>query len=210
MKKANLLVFVFSLIFIANTDGQDIITKKNGDDIQAKVIEITLTELKYKNFNNLEGPLISILKSDVIFVKYENGTKDIFADEKPLSNSGISTNLARSSEDIDEDKSALAGKEDAKKYYKGYSGAGGGTLITGIWAGPIVALIPAIATSSTPPREGNLQYPKPSLMKNPSYVHAYQQEAFKIKKRMVWDNYVISLIVNATVLAVLITGSLVK
>ena len=210
MKNALLIVFTFTFLFVFNSEGQDIITKKNGEDIQAKVIEITISELKYKNFNNLNGPLISILKSDVIFVKYENGTKDIFADDKPLPISGSASNLETNTENIDEDKLALAGKEDAKKYYKSYSGAGAGTLITGIWSGPIVALIPAIATSSTPPREGNLQYPKPSLMKNPSYAHAYQQEAFRIKKRMVWDNYVISLIVNATVLAVWITGSLVK
>ena len=65
----------FNLIFLYASIGnaQDIITKKNGEKIIGKVLEISLTELKYKNFNNLEGPVNSILKSEVIFIKYENG-----------------------------------------------------------------------------------------------------------------------------------------
>lgn len=202
MRKTFLTLFVFIFILILKANGQDIITKKNGDDIRAKVIEITLTELKYKNFNNLDGPLISILKSDVIFVKYENGTKDVFADEKPSTVTGKSTILVANSND--EDDASMVGKADARRYYRGYTGAGSGTLVTGLFAGSIFALIPAIATSSSAPKEGNLQYPKPSLMKNPNYVNAYQQEAFKIKKQKVWNNYFIALIANVATYFILV------
>jgi hypothetical protein len=204
MRKTFLSLFVFIFILIVKVNGQDIITKKNGDDIKAKVIEITLTELKYKNFNNLDGPLISILKSDVIFVKYENGTKDVFADEKPSPTISRTTILEATSSDEDEDDAAMVGKADAKRYYRGYTGAGSGTLVTGLFAGSIFALIPAIATSSSAPKEGNLQYPKPSLMKNPSYVNAYQQEAFKIKKQKVWNNYFIAMIANVATYFILV------
>ena len=44
---------------------QDIITKKSSEDIQAKVTEITTTEIKYKKFDNQSGPNFIILKSDV-------------------------------------------------------------------------------------------------------------------------------------------------
>lgn len=204
MRKTFLTLFVFIFILILKANGQDIITKKNGDDIRAKVIEITLTELKYKNFNNLDGPLISILKSDVIFVKYENGTKDVFADEKPSTVTGKSTILVANSNDEDDDDASMVGKADARRYYRGYTGAGSGTLVTGLFAGSIFALIPAIATSSSAPKEGNLQYPKPSLMKNPNYVNAYQQEAFKIKKQKVWNNYFIALIANVATYFILV------
>lgn len=204
MRKTFVLLFAFIFILLTKVNAQDIITKKNGDDIQAKVIEITLTELKYKNFNNLDGPLISILKSDVIFVKYENGTKDVFADEKPVAATGKSTILVANNSDEDEEDAALVGKADAKRYYRGYTGAGSGTLVTGLFAGSIFALIPAIATSSSAPKERNLQYPKPSLMKNPSYVNAYQQEAFKIKKSKVWNNYFIALIANVATYFILV------
>ena len=62
---------------------QDIIVKKNGDEIESKVLEITLEVVKYKKYDNLEGPTISILKTEIFMIKYENGTKDVFGlDEK--------------------------------------------------------------------------------------------------------------------------------
>ncbi|MEY2922861.1 MAG: hypothetical protein RL108_1487 [Bacteroidota bacterium] len=196
MKKALFVFFVQLFTLILGVNAQDLITKKNGDDIKAKVLEITLTELKYKNFNNLDGPIISIAKSDVIFVKYENGTKDVFVDEKMANTSNPSG--------VDNEKLALFGKSDARRYYKGYSGAGGGTLVTGLFAGSLLALVPAIATASSAPKESNLQYPNINLVNNPSYVNAYRQEAFKIKKHKIWNNYFIALIANVATYAILI------
>lgn len=167
MKKSLLVLFLLIFSLVLGVNAQDIITKKNGDEIKAKVLEITLSELKYKNFNNLEGPMISIAKSDVIFVKYENGTKDVFGEDK-IANPSNPTGM-------DNEKLALVGKADARRYYKGYSGAGGGTLVTGLFAGSLLALVPAIATASSAPKESNLQYPNINLVNNPSYVNAYRQ-----------------------------------
>ena len=196
MKKYILIIFYCLFLVCQISFGQDIITKKNGDDIQAKVIEITLNELKYKNFNNLEGPIISILKSDVILVRYENGTKDVFVEEKPtkISNKEI----------IDEETAAFNGARDADRYYKGYTGAGSGTLVTGLFTGSIFALIPAITTSSTPPKIENLNYPSSTLIKNPDYERAYRDRAFKIKKGKVWNNYFIALIANVATYFILV------
>lgn len=55
----------------------DIIVCKNGDEIEAKVLEIGIKEIKYKKCDNQQGPTISILNSDVVMIKYPNGTKDI-------------------------------------------------------------------------------------------------------------------------------------
>lgn len=57
-------------------------TKKSGEDIQANVLEVTTTEIKYKKFESQNGPTYSILKSDVLMIRYKDGTKDIFAQEK--------------------------------------------------------------------------------------------------------------------------------
>jgi hypothetical protein len=196
MKKSLLVLFLLIFSLVLGVNAQDIIIKKNGDEIKAKVLEITLSELKYKNFNNLEGPMISIAKSDVIFVKYENGTKDVFGEDK-IANTSNPTGM-------DNEKLALVGKADARRYYKGYSGAGGGTLVTGLFAGSLLALVPAIATASSAPKESNLQYPNINLVNNPSYVNAYRQEAFKIKKHKIWNNYFIALIANVATYAILV------
>lgn len=82
MKK---IVFSMMLIMMSSflSQGQDLITKVNGEDINAKIIEVGQTEIKYKRADNLEGPTFTIAKKDVLMVRYENGTKDIFKNERP-------------------------------------------------------------------------------------------------------------------------------
>jgi len=57
-------------IFSAYT--QDRITLKNGGVIEAKVVEVSPVEIKYKNFNHPDGPLIIIPADSVLSIKYEN------------------------------------------------------------------------------------------------------------------------------------------
>jgi len=65
-----------------DTSSCDIIINNNGDEIYAKVTEISLYEIKYKNCDNLEGPTITISKKDVFMIKYPNGTKTIISQGK--------------------------------------------------------------------------------------------------------------------------------
>ena len=58
---------------------QDVIMLKNGQEIKAKVHEITQLEIKYKLFEHLDGPLRTVIKSDVFVVIYENGTREVFS-----------------------------------------------------------------------------------------------------------------------------------
>jgi hypothetical protein len=76
--KTLLLVF-FGLIANLSGFSQDTISIKNGSPIEAKVTEIGTTVIKYKKFENREtSPVYSILKSDVLSIKYEDGTIDSF------------------------------------------------------------------------------------------------------------------------------------
>ena len=75
------------------SQAQDLITTKSGDDIEAKVLEVTQTEVKYKRYSNLEGPVFTLSKSDVLMVRYENGEKDIFTTtDSPSAASSFSNN----------------------------------------------------------------------------------------------------------------------
>jgi hypothetical protein len=80
MKK---LTFVFILLFsLAGTVmAQDTITTKEGKDIKAKVIEINPTEIKYLDFENLEGPVYVLNKSDILLIRYENGKNEVFTNQ---------------------------------------------------------------------------------------------------------------------------------
>lgn len=74
------LLIAFAIIFgsCITVSAQDVITKKDGTDIQAKILEVTTTEVKYKKFSNLEGPVFTLLKSDILIVRYENGENEVF------------------------------------------------------------------------------------------------------------------------------------
>ncbi len=63
---------------------KDIKLFRNGEEVEAKIIEVGIDEIKYKKCNNLEGPIYTSLKKDVFMVKYSNGDKDVYEEEKPL------------------------------------------------------------------------------------------------------------------------------
>ena len=76
------MLLLLAIIFNATLSfSQDIITTKTGEDILAKILEISMTEIKYKKYDNQDGPLFTLLKSDVLMIRYENGSKDIFTDD---------------------------------------------------------------------------------------------------------------------------------
>jgi len=63
---------------IVATNSCDIIFLKDGQEIKAKLIEITLSEIKYKLFEYLDGSTITAAKSDVYVIFYANGTREVF------------------------------------------------------------------------------------------------------------------------------------
>lgn len=77
MKKV-MYAFLLGLFFVFTANAQDVITKSNGDDINAKIIEITQTEIKYKKYEHLDGPIYTLSLKDIFMVKYENGNKEVF------------------------------------------------------------------------------------------------------------------------------------
>ncbi len=73
-----LLVFLF-LLCSASLSAQDVIVKKDGSTILSKVLEVGQDEIKYKKFDNLEGPTYTIQKSELQSINYQNGAKDTFS-----------------------------------------------------------------------------------------------------------------------------------
>jgi hypothetical protein len=72
------LVAAFALPSFA----QDIISMKNGTREEANVLEIDETTVRYKKFNNPEGPTYTAKKETISEITYKNGTKENF-DNKP-------------------------------------------------------------------------------------------------------------------------------
>lgn len=79
---------LLSLLLIAagcSAYAQDIILMRNGDEIQCKLLEISKNEVKYKRWTNQEGPTFTEKKANIFMLKYENGEKEMVANETTLS-----------------------------------------------------------------------------------------------------------------------------
>ena len=79
MKKV--LLVALSTLFLTSITGwsQDIITLKSGEDVKAKILEVNPTEIKYKRFDNQQGPTFTTRRSDILMITYENGQRDIIS-----------------------------------------------------------------------------------------------------------------------------------
>ncbi|KAA3438502.1 hypothetical protein [Rufibacter hautae] len=96
MKKTLLLLVVLFTWGVAQA--QDLIIKRNGEEISAKILEITPELVKYQRADYLEGPLISILKKEVFMIKYANGNKETFNAPAPAVSTSMAPSNATTSE----------------------------------------------------------------------------------------------------------------
>lgn len=80
MISRTILTLVALLCSLISVNAQDYIITKNGEQIQARVAELSSSEVKYKKWSNLNGPLYTIKISDIARINYENGTSDVFSD----------------------------------------------------------------------------------------------------------------------------------
>jgi len=72
-------------------DRCDTIILKSGKSLVGKVEEIGLSEIKYRNCNNLSGPIISIAKSSASVILFSNGSHEIFTLDDPALQSNNAT-----------------------------------------------------------------------------------------------------------------------
>ena len=70
-------VYVFS---------QDIIVSKDSKRIDAKVLEVNINDIKYRDWDNQDGPIYTILKSNIASIIYQNGKVETFSNaQQPTS-----------------------------------------------------------------------------------------------------------------------------
>lgn len=180
MKKRDLITIIILSIAIS-LNAQDLITKRNGEDIKAKVIEIGLNEVKFKRSDNLNGPLIIIAKSEILLIRYENGSKSIFEESN---NSVTKIELPKG---LNWNTQA---EIDAQKYYRGYRKHWVGTFIPCIFIGPLFGLIPAGGNSHAKIKELDMINNKnPEWFNNKEYKDSYTDYAKKMKRKRVWGGY---------------------
>lgn len=75
------------MVFVSYS--QDQLFKKDNSKLSVKIIEISPTEIKYKLFNYLDGPIISVLKNEVALIIYQNGVHEVLTTEAPQNNTNL-------------------------------------------------------------------------------------------------------------------------
>lgn len=78
---------VLSILFLSLSFGihaQDVIIKKNGEELKTKVVEVSKDEIKYRMWDYLDGPIYKISTSEIFMVKYQNGKKDVITSDTKL------------------------------------------------------------------------------------------------------------------------------
>ena len=97
----------------------DLITMRNGEEIRAKVIEITPEVVEYRRCDNIDGPLIDAGVENIFMINYKNGSKEVFEKKG---------NKIRTNKTFDKQNTSLQSAENKK--YNGYAVASLVCLLT--------------------------------------------------------------------------------
>jgi hypothetical protein len=90
MRRFTVFQFIFISLLPITGFSQDTIFLTKQRQFVVKVIEVENSKVKYRKFENLEGPIYSVEKSEILTIHYNNGTRDTInlaaseIDEKPL------------------------------------------------------------------------------------------------------------------------------
>lgn len=126
-----ILTITLLLLTALNLHAQDIIVKNNGEEIQAKVLNINETQINYIKWNNQNGPTYTIAKSDVFMIKYENGEKDVFGQTTvpAVSNPATTPNTPTLSAQLSQNNLKFIKQEDMFKKGKRFKRGGTAWMI---------------------------------------------------------------------------------
>lgn len=185
-----LLFFSFSSFF-----SQDIIHFKNGNKDEVKVLELNSFEVKYKKFNNLNGPNFISNKSEIDSIRFENGTIE---NVSVNINQFIDTVLIRN----------IAYKE-MLKHYRNYRDEMVRVVAGSIILTPIFGLYLSKKFQKIPVKKEEVTYLVKSRAANSSiyeknpyfsndlYLECYQSEANKLYKNKIKKSFIVGSFLSA-------------
>lgn len=163
-------------------NAQDVIHKINGEVLQVQIIATSKADITYmaKTANN-NDTTITIDRNEV--VSFRRASENL--------------EYAQAKEYTSQERLAIyeEGKMDADIYYTRYKRPGTLVLVTSLIS-PIVGLIPAIISSSTPVKEHNKWYPTSKTPRIDAYYGGYAKQAKRKKQQVVWRNFTIGLAAN--------------
>ncbi|MFD3001794.1 hypothetical protein ACFS7Z_15580 [Pontibacter toksunensis] len=168
--KRNLILILLTLL-LQNAFAQDYIVKVNGEEIPARVLEITLEEILYHQPDSSAEVVLRLPKTEVFMVRFENGAKEVFSEN--LQDNKVVTAAA-----LTPDQLYLLGKRDAIQLYKGEG------VLWGSAASALIfpyGLAGSAVLAFTPPNVHQNRVSDRELLSYPDYVKGYKDQAKKRK-----------------------------
>ena len=148
---------------------QDVIVKINGEELQARVLEITTTDVMYLSADTTDTLNYRIAKTEVFMIRFANGTKEVFQENLPGT-------VAATATIVDPALMYEQGRQDARLHYNG-TGAMLGSAASVFVAGPVGPII----IGAVKPRAKNNNMLQPDLAQNPDYKRGYEKQAHNRK-----------------------------
>lgn len=81
--KKKIILFACAVIAAASLWAQDIIVTNDAQKIEAKILEVSKTEIKYKEKSNLNGPTFILETKEISSIVYSNGKVVLYNQEQP-------------------------------------------------------------------------------------------------------------------------------
>lgn len=163
------VILSFMLLFVQRIFAQDIILKRNGEEIPAQVIEIGIDSILYQHPDSVESLQQSIAKADVFMVRFANGTKELIAEA-----TGQQNLVAPSSPE----QMYELGRKDAELLYKGKGAMWGSAASSFMFP---YGLAGSVIIGVVPPKAANHPVSNINYLADPSYVKGYEDRAKKRK-----------------------------
>lgn len=76
--KSVISLLVCILVLAISAKAQDVIVLVDASEIQAKVVTVGTNDITYKRWESQNGPDYKVAKKDVFFIRYMDGSKDVF------------------------------------------------------------------------------------------------------------------------------------
>lgn len=95
MKQSLLKMFlcVAMLLVVLVAQSQDYLFMINSDTLKTKILEVNENDVRYKDFDNLDGPIYTINKSRIDKIIYQNGKVEFFRTGESNDNNNTNTNV---------------------------------------------------------------------------------------------------------------------
>lgn len=177
------ILFAFVVLWFSLSNqsiAQDTLFTRKDEKIACKILEIGTTEIGYRKFDYMDGPLYKILKKEVRLIRYQSGAFEIIPEvEMPPQVAAVEEPKMLGYHD---------GYLDADRYYRGYKGAGTLSYISGLFV--LYGLPVPIISSLVKPTNTRIYVPRPTdYQTNAAYAAGFNQRATSMKRSKVWANY---------------------